>query len=96
MAGGAKRKTTMAKLAREHKLRERRLVKQERKDGAAEKHWHPRRRYEAPGPSMTAARRSSLRRRHRTSKRRRRRDGRRAPARVSQSRFSTISFARDH
>jgi hypothetical protein len=32
MASGAKRKTTMAKLNREHKLRERRLEKQARKD----------------------------------------------------------------
>jgi hypothetical protein len=32
MASGAKRKTTMAKLNREHRLRERRMEKQARKD----------------------------------------------------------------
>ena len=32
MASGAKRKTTMAKLNREHRLRERRLEKQAKKD----------------------------------------------------------------
>ena len=41
MAGGAKRKTTMAKLARERRLHERRLDKQARKEARKRAAAHP-------------------------------------------------------
>jgi hypothetical protein len=49
MAGSGKKRTTMAKLNREHKLRERRADKQARKDARKRESLQPGPRDDAPG-----------------------------------------------
>jgi hypothetical protein len=55
MASSGKRKTTMAKLDRERRLRERRMEKQIRKDNRRREAEHRREHGDAPEPASDAA-----------------------------------------